>query len=1773
MDEQNGLPLAAPINDTPQPLLLASTAVPSVTLPEDVANDRALKARTAYPQLGLDTKQIVDQIKSGNEQAFRTQVATTLDAQRSMQTAAAIQGMAGNLNRPLTLPESLLIQDMVKQKQTNPDSVIEEGYAEKFMENLRQQALKNPDSDIGRAFQNTPTQVEKDMQTGKDYFAMRQRIQTLYENAQAAGKQQSLFGDVVDFAKGLTGFYEQAKLRGLQPNSSIIQYGLGRNIEEQAKGWFHMPFEEFNDKITKVANKLINDNPSLAQYYLGALLEQSKSEQLLHSVMPALDLTIAGDLAKGSKALFDGLRGIGVNRTALKQMMTTITKATPEGAANAVGDATEAGVLQAATSLINRMQGSGKPLSEELQRLQSIYTEHFSQLGDLQRTRPNPEFIGPMPAHPDLLRSIGQETANRVEDELTRWSPRVFQEIQDAMKIDQVPAAFAVRDNIEKIVKGIARDYPGWENAIHDTRFELDGLGNLHSVTYFGRNGTELFASEKEALAAQRANFNKVGNASIVEADPQLVRKTIKGKPGEAPPSLRTETMSPEERWQLALTNPEESLRRRTALTAESKAEPLARHPSDVFVGELDDRELKAATTGKDTYNKGELYKDLGHTMEIDDRIPTNTSVELVQKGAGWYIVHKAPYDVTSPEMRMSLLATSDAKTPMSAVNAFGGWLGKLRTPEDTLSREQNFARKVATYAPAGFKETQKELLQEINDLLPKWKIPGLKKNEVWKQWKTVMDYAMSSQDAVTGKAEGLLPFRSVGELGDLYLQKLNRVPSPAEVSASFRLKAFYEFSQSFNLIREFNRQTRLGAETWTFSTGNVARESNRNSSGGSFPYKEIKANGILQHEVPSSDKENVLLLGLRETDSKVVKASTLPKSVQEEVSAGRSTIVRLTDPTAFPFSRIGSVGDELVHYVYAPQLETGKPLAARGGSVDWNTLRTGTPARYDYDHYVVQPNFHYSSVSDVHSYLGDTTIAAFNIRAMGRDVAYKLNEIRKLIAADNLPGARAYHGTSGLEQPFDEIHSWFKTDVSPDGLNIRPKLNLQDDIVLVPHGKTTLDMGKDLERKYGDKFKDMTREYYGHTLDDRRDPFDVFTYKNAGSKDSPLYQKTPVKYIDPLTTLNRGMNRAINGMFMDTYKQMSIEHWIQEVKDHVTVKDIDLASSPEYWFYTLSAENHWKGGTPDIVKNNLLTANMQIRQFLGVQDKMDTWLHQTAQTLADSFYRVAPGMAQKDTGLASYIAPTYLLPKLRDPTAFVRAMAFHAKLGLFAIPQLMVQASTFAFIMGVAGPDHAAAGAKAALFHSWTRINKSPEILDHLDGMVATNIVPGSKWLPGQFKEANQLFSRSGFEHIGNEHMFTDSSNYYDFFGSKLQGFLDAGSWFFREGERQVRTGAFYTAYREVRDQLTHTGPLTAAEERAVLQRADQLSVNMSRASASMIHKGVFSVPTQFMSYTLRLAEQIWSKRLTDIEKARVFAVYSTLYGVPAAFGLSGLPLGDVINKTALANGYQPGSPENSFLNNAVTEGLPALGLSLISGNWYNVGDRYANPGGISVIKDLIRGDKSFLETIVGAPFSIASNAIGSVDPFINMTLSAVRGDGQFKPKVEDFTGIFNEVNSAYSALRFIGAVNTHRWLSKNEGYLADVSTPNAIFMTLTGLQPRELSDIQNIQWSKEQEKKAQDVAIQKFVTESQRSYRERQNGNVDQADDYQRRAWSWLRWGDVPPDRFSEALAMAAQGGYKDIINRTKTEYYSRHVPPSRQGAALEGAQKFRSTKYGNQ
>jgi len=104
---------------------------------------------------------------------------------------------------------------------------------------------------------------------------------------------------------------------------------------------------------------------------------------------------------------------------------------------------------------------------------------------------------------------------------------------------------------------------------------------------------------------------------------------------------------------------------------------------------------------------------------------------------------------------------------------------------------------------------------------------------------------------------------------------------------------------------------------------------------------------------------------------------------------------------------------------------------------------------------------------------------------------------------------------------------------------------------------------------------------------------------------------------------------------------------------------------------------------------------------------------------------------------------------------------------------------------------------------------------------------------------------------------------------------------------KKSVRLGAWYTAYREFRE-IHPTGAVTNTQRAEILNRADLLTANMSRASNSQLHTGVASLTTQFLTYQLRTTELMLGNRLTTGAKLRMAAVYAGLYGMPGALGLT---------------------------------------------------------------------------------------------------------------------------------------------------------------------------------------------------------------------------------------------------------------------------------------------
>jgi hypothetical protein len=377
-------------------------------------------------------------------------------------------------------------------------------------------------------------------------------------------------------------------------------------------------------------------------------------------------------------------------------------------------------------------------------------------------------------------------------------------------------------------------------------------------------------------------------------------------------------------------------------------------------------------------------------------------------------------------------------------------------------------------------------------------------------------------------------------------------------------------------------------------------------------------------------------------------------KALSNAIKEGKIKGFALSEPGNRPFSGFGKVANQRVRYVFTAEADT-KPL-------QWKAIKS-RPADYDYEHYIKQARVNFDNISKNHWYEGDTVIGAFNIRAIGRDIAKRLDDIRQLIRDNKMAEAEAYHKANPLPMEFSEINSWFNPTKTAEGKTLGPRLNLEEPIQLVARNKKIIDLGKQMEEKYKGTFRDATKGGFGK-LEERVDPIDIFSAENKGSVANPLYSIVPVKHLDPITSLNRSLNRTINSHFMNDYKIFSVEHWIQEAKDLLTAKPQELSELPYYHFFNPV----WKSvdGEQAIKKANLQTAAFQIRQFLGVESKTDTWLHSVGQKLADSIYeKYGPKYA---------LVPTWALPKLKDPAGFLRSVAFHFKLGLFSLPQLWVQ-------------------------------------------------------------------------------------------------------------------------------------------------------------------------------------------------------------------------------------------------------------------------------------------------------------------------------------------------------------------------------------------------------------------------------------------------------------------------------------------------------------------
>jgi len=326
----------------------------------------------------------------------------------------------------------------------------------------------------------------------------------------------------------------------------------------------------------------------------------------------------------------------------------------------------------------------------------------------------------------------------------------------------------------------------------------------------------------------------------------------------------------------------------------------------------------------------------------------------------------------------------------------------------------------------------------------------------------------------------------------------------------------------------------------------------------------------------------------------------------------------------------------------------------------------------------------------------------------------------------------------------------------------------------------------------------------------------------------------------------------------------------------------------------------------------------------------------------------------------------------------------------------------------------------------------------------------------PRDFMESYDALKRTGIMNVAGEVAWKDDVLDPSMHYSKWGQFLEKGTMFFKGGERFARISGWNVAYLQWR-KANPGKRLTDSDIGELVRKTNDLTVNMIRSSTPAYQQGLMSIPTQFFSYQLRMAELYMGGRLTKAEKLRMFTAHSALYGVPVGLGATTAvyPWYDDMRQGFLERGIDVNNPATAaFLN-----GLPSVLLKGIVGEDYAVGQRYG-PGGLSVVKELMNDEKSAIELLGGASASIILDAVASASPAWAGVTNYLTGREGPQLTEQDLIRAASTISSVNQATKAYFMVTAGKYITKNGVELGDATGMDAFFIAGFGLTNQKIGD-----------------------------------------------------------------------------------------------------------------
>jgi hypothetical protein len=683
------------------------------------------------------------------------------------------------------------------------------------------------------------------------------------------------------------------------------------------------------------------------------------------------------------------------------------------------------------------------------------------------------------------------------------------------------------------------------------------------------------------------------------------------------------------------------------------------------------------------------------------------------------------------------------------------------------------------------------------------------------------------------------------------------------------------------------------------------------------------------------------------------------------------------------------------------------------------------------YKGYIKQPSFVDAGSSVFHG--KDLTFLGVKSEQTGREVVDLLNQARVLLKEKKIGGLEIIRDQLGLDAKA------FMAAVK------KKTINLDEEFIYTPKGMSTSSTKNFSAEKPNLKSGSGTLDddIFGRYIGER----DASNIKVIESEGDSVFEVKGAEYLSPIDTLALSAQNSINARVMNDYTIMTARDFLSEFGDILkdAPKDLQRATGADFLMNPVFVS----GADPSRVaraKNVSRAYKNLLNRGTYVDNKIDQIKDKILTSIKDKF-----------GGRIGNWASDRLATQQKDPGSMMRAFAFHTKLGLFNPKQYFIQANGMINIASIAGAD-GMRGMAAYPITRWALAAGESRWAEFGARAERARIMSKS-----DFVEGMALLKRSGWNAIGGDVSFIDALTSPELakgsLGKMKSKALNWGQKPFEEGERSVRLASYMTAYLERKKALGPGRTLSRRDEVEILQRAKDLTGNMTRESNAAWQKGYAGVLTQFFGYQARIMEQFTGAKLTGAEKLRLFMGYSTIYGIPTAVGAATgvLPVRDIVLDSLSDLGYDI---DNTAVEPFV-DGLVSTFVEYLTDYEPNFADRYG-PGGLPTFYDLFREDSSWSDLMLGASGGIMGDALKDTSPIFTMMASEFADfeGGAYTLTVDDVVKPLRNITTVDDAFKLYQVYNTGVWASKNGTNLMEMDLPEAVMAALTGLQPAEIED-----------------------------------------------------------------------------------------------------------------